>query len=76
MAGTADPVGASLLAKAVDQSTFMLNVSQHSRAGSLPQGLESAFSAVRSCLLLRCCRESTGQSSRPLQPVGGHTHWC
>ncbi|RYM39132.1 hypothetical protein EVS84_20870 [Pseudomonas koreensis] len=44
-----------------------------------PQSLlliRCALSAVRSCLLLRCCRESTGQSSRPLRPVGGHTHWC
>ncbi|TKJ78877.1 hypothetical protein PkoCFBP13504_21560 [Pseudomonas koreensis] len=32
-------MGASLLAKAVDQSTSMLNVSPSSRAGSLPQGL-------------------------------------
>ncbi|PTC17747.1 hypothetical protein C0J26_16855 [Pseudomonas baetica] len=31
-------VGASLLAKAVCQTTSMLNVRQHSRAGSLPQG--------------------------------------
>ncbi|NTZ98842.1 hypothetical protein FCH79_26690 [Pseudomonas koreensis] len=33
-------VGASLLAKAVCQTTAMLNVSQHSRAGSLPHFLQ------------------------------------
>ncbi|RYM43792.1 hypothetical protein EVS84_07800 [Pseudomonas koreensis] len=32
-----NPVGASLLAKAVGQSTDMLNVPTHSRASSLPQ---------------------------------------
>ena len=32
-------MGASLLAKAVDQSTLMLNVLASSRAGSLPQGI-------------------------------------
>ncbi|PYB88612.1 hypothetical protein DMX03_11685 [Pseudomonas koreensis] len=34
---TLHPVGASLLAKASDQTTSMLNVPTSSRAGSLPQ---------------------------------------
>ena len=37
------PVGASLLAKAVGQSTSMLNVSTHSRAGSLPQEISGVW---------------------------------
>ncbi|THF28356.1 hypothetical protein E5170_22020 [Pseudomonas atacamensis] len=36
---TRPPVGASLLAKAVGQSTKVLNDKPHSRAGSLPQGI-------------------------------------
>jgi hypothetical protein len=36
------PVGAGLLAKAVDQSTLMLNVKPHSRASPLPQGEQPA----------------------------------
>ncbi|KAA8738714.1 hypothetical protein FE275_17160 [Pseudomonas koreensis] len=37
----AKTVGASLLAKASDQSTSALTVTPHSRAGSLPQGIRS-----------------------------------
>jgi hypothetical protein len=36
------PVGASLLAKEVDQPTSLLNDTPPSRAGSLPQGTLSA----------------------------------
>ncbi|PMU07267.1 hypothetical protein C1Y11_28210 [Pseudomonas sp. FW305-20] len=35
-------VGAGLLAKAVGQSTSMLNVKPHSRASPLPQGEQAA----------------------------------
>ncbi|KAA8744912.1 hypothetical protein FE275_01105 [Pseudomonas koreensis] len=37
--GESTTVGASLLAKALDQPTLMLNLPTHSRAGSLPHGL-------------------------------------
>ena len=45
------PVGASLLAIAVDQSTMMLNLSPQSRAGSLLQGFVfgSQFAGAASC---------------------------
>jgi len=36
-------VGTSLLAKAVNQSTSTLNVTPHSRAGSLPQGIGASL---------------------------------
>ncbi|TPG81148.1 hypothetical protein EAH74_21820 [Pseudomonas mandelii] len=39
-------VGASLLAKAVDQPTLMLTDTAHSRAGSLPQGNSGAYGLV------------------------------
>ncbi|TNF80442.1 hypothetical protein FGE05_22045 [Pseudomonas sp. ICMP22404] len=41
------PVGASLLAIAVDQSTTLSPDMPPSRAGSLPQGLLSTSQAVR-----------------------------
>ncbi|CAI8896902.1 hypothetical protein EMIT0P260_40353 [Pseudomonas sp. IT-P260] len=47
-------VGASLLAKAVCQSTDLLNVKTDSRAGSLPQG-------VLWCLQVRCLRHNPPQ---------------
>ena len=49
---TTSPVGASLLAKAVCQSTTMLNISPHSRAGSLPQVGVSVLSEKKCQLIL------------------------
>ncbi|TVT81315.1 hypothetical protein FPT12_20485 [Pseudomonas sp. H3(2019)] len=52
-----DPVGASLLAMRVCQSTSMLNVRPQSRAGSLPQGICVRF-------MNPCCL-SHGSGRRP-----------
>ncbi|RYM40422.1 hypothetical protein EVS84_18240 [Pseudomonas koreensis] len=53
------PVGASLLAKAIDQSTSMLNVKPLSRAGSLPHGAGAG------------CQNGAGHSKRRRSPVCG-----
>ncbi|AWY42454.1 hypothetical protein DKY63_22105 [Pseudomonas putida] len=41
--GAAAPVGASLLAIAISQSTLMLKPIPSSRAGSLPQGMVPGY---------------------------------
>ncbi|TDK53639.1 hypothetical protein E1508_18880 [Pseudomonas moraviensis] len=60
-------MGASLLAKAVGQSTFIVNVEWLSRAGSLPRGIVVMQRILRSSLnsnVTQRCNTAAGANSR------------
>ncbi len=64
---THNPVGAGLLAKAVDQPTSMLNVKPPSRAGSLPQlaGVVLNTCGPHTTLWERACPRKRSTSQHP-----------